>query len=365
MTDIDQQTRRRTMRTGLTALDKNRASLGYTLYASTPGPGDVHLVDRDGREVHRWDLPYPPGLYGYLLPNGNLFYMGKISDGTGSERFPFWSWWNGGVLLEVDWDGKVVWEHRDEDQHHDARRTLSGGAIYLTAERVPDDVAAKVRGGIPGSGASGMWADVVVEVDAGGERIWEWHAFEHLDFETDVVTFNDFRDEWTHGNTVVPLDDDRVLVSFRNISTVGIIDKKTGDFRWKLGYGVLSQQHDPSLLPNGNILVFDNGATRPSLPLPYSRVLEINPETNEIVWEYRDTPPYNFFSPFISGAQRLPDGNTLITEGQFGRMFQVTGDRQVVWEYINPHFHPGPMNALVNSVFRARHYRPEEVPALR
>jgi Arylsulfotransferase (ASST) len=132
---------------------------------------------------------------------------------------------------------------------------------------------------------------------------------------------------------------------------------------WKLGYDVLSHQHDPSLLPSGNILIFDNGPHRRDVTLPYSRVIEINPATNEIVWLYVDSPPYNFFSSFISGAQRLTNGITLITEGQSGRMFQVSSSRDVVWEYINPHFHQGP-RALVNSVFRARHYLPEEVPAL-
>ncbi len=363
MTNTDQQTRRRTARTGLTALDKDRASPGYTLYTPTPGPGVVYLLDQGGSEVHRWELPYPPGLYGYLLPNGNLFYMGKIVGGAGSGHSPFWNLWNGGVLLEVNWGGGVVWEYRDESQHHDARRTPSGGAIYLAEERVPDDVAGKVRGGIAGSGTGGMYADAVVEVDAGGRRVWEWHAYEHLDFETDVITFNDSRDEWTHANTVAPLDGDRVLVSFRNISTVGIIDKKTGKFLWKLGYDVLSHQHDPSLLPGGNILVFDNGPHRRDMTLPYSRVIEVDPATSQIVWQYMDRPAYNFFSAFISGAQRLPNGNTLITEGQFGRMFQVSSSGEVVWEYINPHFHQGPFG-LGNSVFRARQYLPEEVPAL-
>jgi hypothetical protein len=364
-TSVDQQTLRRITRTGLTAHDPDRASPGYTLYTPLHGPGTMHLIDPDGNDVHRWELPFRPGLYGYLLPNGNLFYLGKTDDESSPTRFPLWRWWKGGILLEVDWDGRIVWEHRDEDQHHDARRTPSGGAIYLAVEPVPDVVAANVRGGVAGSGGGGMWADVVVEVDAAGRRIWEWHAFEHLDIDTDIITFNDHRDEWTHGNTVVPLEDDRVLVSFRNISTVAVIDKKTGDFVWKLGYGLLSQQHDPSLLTGGNVLVFDNGATRRDIPLPFSRVIEISPETKQIVWEYRDRPFYNFFSAFISGAQRLPNGNTLITEGQSGRMFQVMSDGEVVWEYINPHFHTGHFGGPENTVFRSRHYLPEEIPALR
>ena len=364
MTHVDQQTRRRMARTGLTALDKELASPGYTLYTPLLGQGSVYLLDRDGIEVHRWDMPYPPGLYGYLLPNGNLFYLAKGRDEPKGSRIAAWQRWRGGVLLEVDWHGNIVWEHRDTNHHHDARRTATGGAIYLTLQRVPDDVASEVKGGIPGSGADGMWADVIVEVDTTGERIWEWRSYEHLDPNTDIITFNDSRDEWGHGNTVVPLDDDRVMVSLRNISTVGIIDKKTGAFTWKLGSEILSQQHAPNLLPNGNILVFDNGTHRPDIAMTFSRVIEFDPGRNEIVWEYRDEPDYNFFSPFISGARRLPNGNTLITEGQFGRMFQVTTDGKVVWEYINPYFDVALDGAIVNRAFRATHYLAEEVPAL-
>jgi len=85
------------------------------------GPGDVYLVDLKGSVIHEWRLPYPPGLYGYLLPNGNLFYMGKLHDETW-DQFPLWNLFKGGILLEVDPDGKVVWEHRDNLHHHDARR---------------------------------------------------------------------------------------------------------------------------------------------------------------------------------------------------------------------------------------------------
>ena len=75
-----------------------------------------------------------------------------------------------------------------------------------------------------------------------------------------VITFNDLRDEWSHGNTVVPLPDNRVMFSFRNISTVGIIDKASGNIEWQIGDETLAQQHDPSLLDNGNVLIYDNGS---------------------------------------------------------------------------------------------------------
>ncbi len=360
---IDDQTRRRNTKTGLTALDRDRACPGYTLYAPMNGPGDVYLLNLDGEEVHHWAMPDPPGLYGYLLPNGNLFYGGKVRDGMW-DRFQAWKRFKGGVMMEVDWDGNVVWEHRDIDHHHDARRTTSGGAIYLNVERVPEALAAKVKGGNPITGENGMWSDVIVEVDASGKRIWEWHATEHLDPERDIITFNDSRDEWSHGNTVVPISDDQVMFSFRNLSTVGIIEKSTGEIVWRLGGEVLAQQHDPSLLPNGNILVYDNGSHSGQHPLPFSRVVEVDPKSNQVVWQYLDSPAYNFFSAYISGARRLPNGNTLITEGQFGRMFQVTPEGDVVWEYINPHFHEDAENAVVNRVFRATHYLPEEISRL-
>ena len=360
---IDDQTRRRSTKNGLTALDRERACPGYTLYAPMNGPGDVYLLSLDGEEVHHWAMPDPPGLYGYLLPNGNLFYGGKLRDEMW-DRFQSWKRFKGGVMMEVDWNGNKVWEHRDIDHHHDARRTESGGAIYLTVERVPEGLAAQVKGGNPVTGENGMWADVIVEVDASGKRIWEWHAMEHLDPKRDIITFNDSRDEWSHGNTVVPLSGDRVMFSFRNLSTIGIIDKGTGEIVWRLGGEALAQQHDPSLLSNGNILVYDNGSHSDHHPLPFSRVIEVDPKSNRTVWEYFDNPAYNFFSPYISGARRLPNGNTLITEGMFGRMFQVTPEGDIAWEYINPHYHEDTENAVVNRVFRATHYLPEEIPQL-
>ena len=362
---IEPQTRRRIARVGLTAHDPAQASPGYTLYAPMSGNGDVYLLDANGDVAHQWRLPYPPGLYGYLLPNGNLFYGGKVRDDGGWDVFEAMKRFKGGVMLEVDWDGNIVWEHRDAYHHHDARRTESGGCLYLTVARMDDAAAAKVKGGQPGSDAGGMWADVLVEIDANGNRVWEWRAAEHLDPQRHVITFNDLRDEWSHGNTVVPLSDDRVMFSFRNISTVGIIDKASGEITWQLGDDTLAQQHDPSLLDNGNVLIYDNGSHSRHNPLPASRVIEVNPATNEIVWEYRDNPPFNFFSAYISGARRLPNGNTLITEGHFGRIFQVTPAGEVVWEYVNPHFAPNEQGYEVNSVFRATHYLPEQIPQLR
>src|SRR5690242_18774780 len=85
------------------------------------------------------------------------------------------------------------------------------------------------------------------------------------------------------------------MLSFRHTSTVMMLDRSSGTVVRRLGPPLLNNQHAPSLLPNGNILIFDNGTHRG--PLAYSRVIEIDPATCEIVWSYEDTPPIAFFSP--------------------------------------------------------------------
>ena len=363
MTTIDQNTRRRTTRLGVTAFDEERACPGYVMFTPNFGPGEPRIIDLHGNIVHRWQIPHPPGFWGYVLPNGNLFYNCKIRDDS-PVPFPTWAILRGGAMIETDWNGNILWEHHDNWHHHDGRRTESGGAIYLGLYRVPDDFAATVKGGIPVEEGIDMWADELVEVDADGNRVWSWLAHEHLDVETEVLTFNHPRENWTHGNTIAPLPDDRVLVSFRSISTVCIIDKATGNIEWKMGGDVLAQQHDPSMLDNGNVLIFDNGTQRRDDAFAFSRVIEVDPSTSEIVWEYRDQPMLNFHSNIISGARRLPNGNTLITEGFFGRIFQVTPEGEVVWEYINPYFDTNPFFGEVNGIFRAEHYMPSEIPGM-
>lgn len=350
---------------GLRGIDPARACPGMTLFAPMGGK-QVHLVDLHGAVVHTWDLPYQPGLYGYLTDRGTLFYNGQIPNETHLGKTPFM----GGSAMEVDWDGKVRWEVRRPDHHHDGRLLKNGNIVLLCGAELPNDIARRVRGGRPGSEVDGttMWSDFLVEVTTGGKVVWEWRAWEHLDPEKDGITAaQDDRQEWTHANGVFELPDGDLLVSFRHISTVIRIDRKTGTIVWKLGAPPLSGQHCPTLLANGNILLFDNGPHRLDESFPFSRVIEVNPATNAIVWKYQEPRTLNFFSPRISSAQRLPNGNTLINEGNFGRMFEVTTDGEVVWEYVNPYF--GPSTAAVkmqqNGVFRAYRYSEEEIDRAR
>ena len=151
---VDQQTWRRLVRTGLTGLDPQQVCPGYICYSPYNGDGNgrgvTFLLDMEGNEVHRWHLPTPPGSWGYLLPSGNLFYMAKAEQ-TNERQMPA-SNFVGGWLLEVDWDSNVVWQHRNPAQHHDARRTEKGGAIFLTLETIPPELATRVQGGQAGDG---------------------------------------------------------------------------------------------------------------------------------------------------------------------------------------------------------------------
>ena len=116
MTTVDQQTRRRITRVGVTAYDRDLACPGYVLLNPNGGGDTIYLIDLEGREVHRWKVPYPPR-YAYFLPNGNIFTMLK----AGGETYPMWPDWRthqDGMLAEIDWDSNIVWEHRDPYQHH-------------------------------------------------------------------------------------------------------------------------------------------------------------------------------------------------------------------------------------------------------
>jgi uncharacterized protein (UPF0248 family) len=365
---------------GLRACEPERAYPGFTLFAPHFVQNrNVYLIDLQGEVVHTWNLPYPPGLSGYLTERGTLFYNGRTSEENFLNRFPF----KGGVVLEADWNGKVLWEVRHRDHHHHGILLRNGNVLLHCMGEVPDEIARRVIGGMtensllsgqyaprPEAEAGKMYSDYLAELTPAGQTVWEWRTWEHLDPVADgIAEVQAPRTLWAQGNSVQELPDGDILASYRPTSTVIRISRKTGKIVWKLGPPTVAGQHAPNVLENGNILIFDNGVHRLDDSVPYSRAIEINPATNEIVWKYQDKPSWNFFSPRMGNAQRLPNGNTLITESSFGRFFEVTNDGETVWEYVNPFFGKpffgGPPTSESNQVFRALRCSAEEIARAR
>ena len=210
-----------------------------------------------------------------------------------------------------------------------------------------------------------IYADYLLEMTTSGEIVWEWRSWEHLEPERYPVTAQDFRHERdVHGNTGgAEIPAAATSWSASNISTV-VIERATGNIIWQINGPPLAQQHDPRPLPNGNILIFDNGTHRRDNPVTFSRVIEVDPRSSEIVWRYTDQSIFEFFSPYISGAQRLANGNTLICEGCHGRIFEVTHEGEVVWEYVSPHFFQEPGRVGLNNWYSRLRYDEDFIRAI-
>lgn len=316
--------------------DSSRAYHGYTLFA-LQYDNNAWLVDMKGRIVHRWLMKHEPACHGKLLPNGNLLWQGRspeaISDFSG----------DGTELVEVDWNGNEVWRYDGLYLNHDFVRLKNGNTMLNRYVEVPDSIAAKVKGGIPGTERKGkIWSCVFQEITEEGKVVWEWKHYLNLDPETDIICPLCPRAIWGYTNSLDVFPNGNVLCTFRLLNTVAIIDKKSGEIVWRYGREhSVGHPHSCSVLDNGNILFFDNGTHRVGKELGVtevtgSRIIEVNPETNKIEWEYRDPNAFNFATPICGSAERLPNRNTFICESVRGRFFEVTPDKEIVWEYFSP-----------------------------
>ncbi|MFI9509499.1 aryl-sulfate sulfotransferase [Nocardia sp. NPDC052566] len=354
--------------TGLIGIDPELASPGYTLYAPLAGGGVVELVDLAGTVAHRWRLPYRPGRHARLLADGSLAYNGATL--AIAPLFAMWRKYSGGSMGRYDPNGVLLSEIRDDYQHHDAHHLDDGGIIYTAVEPLTGAAADRIEGGVPGTEADGIvWADVIREVGPDGALRWEWRAADHLDPAEFALQPHYWREHWPLINSVHPLDEHTVVASLRSVSAVITIDRRTGRVATLADRGTVAQQHHAHPVGDGRILVFDNGTFRTGESVTYSRILDIDSATGDIVWSYQDSPREAFFTPYMGGAQRLPNGNTLITEAAFGRIFEVTPDKRICWEYVVPSFtaytDPGTAElfpGVSNAIFRA--YRYADIPWL-
>lgn len=355
---MQQTTWQRIARTGLVFADAGKAAEGYVLLTPHNSANITLLVDAQGREVHRWTHQGMCGGFSYLLPNGNIFYNARLD--APAEAFDRdFSRYRCGSHLELDRDGNIVWDYRDAASHDDSRRRALGGLMHITSGQIPDDAARRIAPGRDGP----LFGDMIVSSEPDGTEIWRWKSWEHLDL--DDPCNRQVRDSslWPHVNAIELGGDGTFTISLKNLDCVMVINRGNGTVEERYGSGGGQERfHGPNdvrLMPEGRLLLVDSGRGRPAARA-WSRIVEIERGSGRIVREYCDRPADSFFSPDIAGVDACGNGNLLITEGRTGRIFQVTRDGEVVWEFINPHFARS-VDGIDNAVYRARFYTHDQV----
>ena len=406
--------------TGTTIYEPDRAWNGYTVLSPLQTQA-VLVIDMNGNVVKRWEgFNNSAGGPARVLPGGFVISAGGAHPPYQESLELIQRDFDGNVIWQFSRneqiktpEGSTIVSAR---QHHDWQRE-SFPAGYYSPESTP-----AIEGGStlilthtnrtqPKVAEVPLEDDRLIEVSWNGDIVWEWVASDHIEelgFAADARKaikaaqgFNKARGsfDWLHINSAHYVGPNRwfdqgdtrfapnnVIISSREASLLAIVGRD-GKIVWRLGPDFSESkelrairqiigQHHAHLIPKGlpgagNLLVFDNGGAsgygfaNPIAPdgtgafvRATSRVLEINPVTLELAWSY--TNP-RFFSTNIGGAQRLPNGNTLVTAGAGGRMFEVTREGAIVWEYMYPLF--GGANSS-NAVYRAYRVPYDWIPQL-
>ncbi len=314
----------------------------------------VLLMDRRGKVLHHW--PVDAARF-RLLRN----CRGLVVHGTrwGMKQARWKKLLN--EIREYKWNGDIAWKYRtDTPIHHDVRRLPSGNTIFLQ-EEIQDRPANN------GTTRRKIKGDLIKIISRNGRTAWRWNSFHHLPLTScgwkgcdPILEGTQVKEkirDWTHGNTVQVLPENKwydegderfrpgnILYMPRNFWTALVIDRDTKKVVWRYegrrdakDTASLTRGHEAHMIPPGrpgagNILIFDNGH---QLKRPYSRALEIHPQTKEIVWSYKDED--EFFSRAAGALQRLENGNTLVSEDIKGRIFELTPDNEIVWEVDLPY----------------------------
>ena len=397
---------------------------GYTLFAPIPG-FETYLINNCGEVVNQWSSEYRIGLSAYLLEDGSLLRTGQVTSsaenpfsggGTGG-RVERWSW-EGELMWFIDWAD-------DEHHHHHDIEVLPNGNILLISWENHSYEEAIAMGKNTTQTGNPVWCCQIVEIEPigseGGNVVWSWSAWDHLIQDTDPtkpnygnVSANPRRfninysngngpnqgagnSDWMHCNSVDYNPSlDQIMISSAKFCEYWIIDHsltteeaatETGDllYRWgnpasyNRGTGAdqkLFHQHDAHWMDEG-VMLYNNGKNRPEgefstveifeLPqmaygvYPIDEGLPFMPSNYS--WRYPQDFDSEFYSQNISGASRLPNGNTLICEGGSGHLFEVRPDEEVVWSYISPITAFGPTaqgdDPGNTSVFRTYRYAPD------
>jgi len=284
---------------------------GLNIYAAGVLP-EAYLVDMQGNVVHKWAGEQQQWAHAEMC-DGDLFVFAY------EEK----------LLISIDRDSNIRWEQKI-DAHHDIDFDESGRIYTLGAK----NEVVLLRGK-----PLRIRSDYIFILSADGQIEKEISIFELVKslVAKRPANFSVSRPEdILHSNSIEYIERDiegfcskgDLLISIHGLNLIGVVDIEQNKLIWSWGENELDGQHAPTLLDSGNILIFDNGYRR-----GFSRVIELNPLTKCIEWEYK---PDDFYTQTKGFAQRLPNDNTLITESNKGRAFEITKKGNIVWEFYNP-----------------------------
>ena len=334
---------------GVTVHDPWRAQAGATLYTSGHEAA-AYLIGMDGEVLHEWRRPYStvwspgaevkrpqPDSHVYfrkamVYPNGDLL---AIYEGVGDTPYGY-------GLVKLDRDSEVLWSYLGH-AHHDLDIGPDGRIYVLTHEFVDEPLE-----GFDNL-ASPRIDDFLVILSPDGEELRKIsliHPIAASEYRHLLHSVSSYAvADPLHTNTVDLITEEaaedfafgeagQVLLSFRELGAIGVLDLEREELAFALR-GYWMGQHDPDILPNGNLLVFDNVGYF-ERPEGRSRVIEFDPATMAIVWQYAGTAEQPLESKIRADQQRLPNGNTLITESNGGRIVEVTREGAIAWQFVNP-----------------------------
>jgi hypothetical protein len=309
-------------------------------------------MDMNGKVVHEWRKPFSeiwnpkapeaspkspqPDPFVYfrkarIMPDGNLLALYEAGGDT-----PY-----GYGLVKLDKDSNVIWSYLAA-AHHDFDFGPDGRIYALTHQFMSDQLQY-------GNMTTPRLEDFLVILGPDGKeekKIRLALLFGQSEWRHLLYTISSYaRVEPLHANAVrviTPAEAANfpfgkagdVLMSFRELGAVAVIDPDAEKLVWATR-GPWIGQHDSELLPSGNIMLFDNYGNYSDVT-GMSRVIEFDPKTMGIVWQYAGTKDEPLKSEIRSWEQRLSNGDTFIVESNGGRIFEVTPAGEVVWEFLNP-----------------------------
>jgi hypothetical protein len=314
----------------------------------------IYLINTMGNIAYEW-MPKITPQFARLNKDGHLFYISELEPKCTQDS----------GFRELDTESNELWFYPGLF-HHDFH--ILKNAFMVTAdERVylPRD----------NSSIQKFVTFPRIEIISRDKKIlWDWNGKKHIkEFERILggkINFFKYNKpevgDWFHNNACEILNSNllekkdkrfkkgNIIFCSFHLDLIGIIEYPSGKIVWSWGPGILDGPHSPTMLDNGNLLIFDNGTKR-----NWSRIIEVNPLTKKIVWEYHASPKEFFFSHEMSSALRLPNGNIFICSGQ-GRLFEITPQGEVVWDFI-PTFNK---TIGLNGILRAEKYSKEYVESM-